>query len=142
VPVPPAVRAPGRGRTVAGGVIMLLGATMPWIHIEGAGDTSSFKIPFEFLFNANANNLDQGGFTVGLVLVALALGAMFSAVAKGSPRIRKVLGRGAMLIAIVYGGQLFQVLDSLGASSEAFKVLGVGVYVTFVGGVLTSWGKK
>jgi len=107
-------------------------AFLPWL--SGLGSANAFDVPLAVLWS-----LDPGtaGFKLGFVIVALgALGAGLGVV-PGFGGGRLLLGGLIMAVAADFVVQTWRAVSDLGGGfGDVFDVLGVGVYVTLIGGAL------
>ncbi|MEW6059459.1 MAG: hypothetical protein AB1551_04840 [Actinomycetota bacterium] len=111
---------------------VVVAAFLPWL--SGLGSASAFDVPLAVLWSLNPGT---GGLKLGFLIVALgALGAGLAML----PRFdggRLLLGALIMVVAADFVVQTWRAVSDLGGGfGDVFDVLGVGVYVTLVGGAL------
>jgi hypothetical protein len=133
---PVAVSAP-----LVGGVLAAVGTFLPWISADGL-TTKSTKVPVKFLFDYKTT--DTGGLKVGYLILALAAAAIALSVRPVSRQARRAAGLGLVIVATLFTAQLQRLLSETPGSTQSvslLKVLGMGVYLTLIGGVLVGVGK-
>lgn len=107
--------------TIAGGVLLAIAAFLPWV-------TGATFGPIEVGGNANGLDFDLGFLTLGAGVVAAALAAFSD------------WGESAVVAALAAGGVgallgLYKFVDLPGAVT-----IGIGLYLTIVGGIVAAAG--
>ncbi|MEW6154292.1 MAG: hypothetical protein AB1673_09940, partial [Actinomycetota bacterium] len=134
---PPSSRMPrvgglAIGPALVGAAVVLLGTLMAWIRVVGAR-SNAFDVPVNFLWDYRAA---EGGLKVGLVLLALAVGAAVLTVLGGKVAVRRVLGGTVVAVAVLYTVQLQRALSAAGEGAPSLtSAIGFGVLLALGGGV-------
>jgi len=151
-PSPAALRAPVQIAGVrvttqlVGGALIVIATLLPWVSAAGGLATENgFGVPLNVLFDPETQS--AGGLKIGFVTIVL--GAL--TVAAGLQRLPLLAGRIAVLVGRIAGGLamviatlfLAQLQRAMGQAQAAtvFGVLGMGVYLTMLGGVMSAMSK-
>jgi hypothetical protein len=121
-----------------GGALVLVGALLPWVS-QGPISENGLGIPIKVLFDPKSQNAG-GGFKLGFVLILLGALTIAAGLGRLPIQVGKAAGGAAMLLATVFLGQLQRAIGQVQAAS-VFGVLGMGVYLTMLGGVLAAMAK-
>jgi hypothetical protein len=122
---------------VAGGLVLLVSAFLPWI--SGAGSASALDIPIQALWDIEATD---GPVKLGFALLALgALGAGLALVQR-SPWLRRLCGSIGVAIVLGFAAQLYRAIDATGGSvGDVFTTIGVGIYLALAGAVALQFSR-
>jgi hypothetical protein len=131
----------GRGPLLgaAGGLIAILGTSLAWQQtVANRLEVDAFGVPVRFL--TGWENLADKGLAVGwLVVVLAAVGAVVSIISGGGI-VRRILGLAIVVVCAVYVLQQQEWLSTidrgLGTGLNVWDVVGIGVPVTFLGGLV------
>ncbi len=126
------LRRPIRPLALVGAAAVLVGVFLPWVS-DALGGGNGFDVPLSFLWSLQ--NAD--GVKLGVLMLVVAGAATALSFVPGTGPLRRILGLVAMAVAVVYGIQLFRLIDQLGGSAgDVLDTLGVAPYVTLAGGGL------
>jgi hypothetical protein len=116
------------------GVVLLAGSFLPWVS-QLAVSQNAFRIPINVLIDPKKQN--AGGLKVGFVLVVLGALAVATGLGRLPAQVGRVAGGLAALVATMFLGQLQRALGQAQVAT-VFGVLGMGVYLTMLGGVIAA----
>ena len=117
--------------TVAGALVVMVGAGLPWS--QGTRDISPFHLSLKWLFGRAAGTDADPVKSIGMVILLLVGVIVFGLVTAGRG-ITIVGGVGAVLVPLAFA------LSVIRTSRPLFDVLGLGVYLTVVGGAIAITG--
>ncbi len=124
-----------------GAIAVIIGSLTSWVADTPTFGNSvtfnAFKIPFDYLVDDTSSGFTLHNNGVGILLVGLAVLGLATSFIPRSGVIRNICGVGVVIVAILY---LIQTQSRLDASSfgstNLGDLLGVGFYVTAVGGLV------
>lgn len=119
------------------GAALAVAAFLPWVS-QFAASESSFGVPISVLFDPEVQA--TGGVKIGFVVVPIAAVVIASAFGKIPAVAGRVAGGLGALIATVFVAQLQRALGQAQVAT-VFGVLGMGVYLTMVGGVIAAMSR-
>jgi hypothetical protein len=126
------LKRPARPLALIGAIVVLVAVFLPWVS-DTFGGGNGFDVPLSFLWSLQ--NAD--GVKLGVILLIVAGAAAALAFVPGTGPLRRILGLVTMAVAVVYGVQLFRLIDQLGGGvGDVFDTLGVAAYATLAGGGL------
>ena len=122
-----------------GGALIVIATFLPWVSVAGGlASENGFGVPLKVLFDPETQS--AGGLKIGFV--SIVLGAL--TLAAGLQRLPIIVGRIAgglaMVIATLFLAQLQRAMGQAQAAT-VFGVLGMGVYLTMLGGVMSAMSK-
>lgn len=141
-PAPQAVQTPRRSVAVkplpvAGGLLLLASAFLPWI--SGAGSANALDIPIQALWDIEAAD---GPVKLGFALLALGILGTGLAVIQRTPWLLRLCGILGVAIVLGFAAQLYRAIDASGGSvGDVFSTIGVGVYVALAGAVALQFSR-
>jgi hypothetical protein len=122
-----------------GGALIVVGSFLPWVSAAGGLATENgFGVPLKVLFDPKTQS--PSGAKIGFLTIVL--GAL--TIAAGLKRLPLVVGRVAGGVALVVATAfLAQLQRAMGQAQVAtvFGVLGMGVYLTALGGLMAAMSK-
>ena len=120
-----------------GGLLVALSTILPWVRL-GQDSVNAFKVPIKFLFDPSTQSTG-GGFSVGLLLVALGAVAAAGSLWPRFSQVQRAAAGGCLLIVSVCAGQLQRAASELsqafGQRVSLFSLLGLGVFVCLAGSI-------
>jgi hypothetical protein len=130
----------GRGPIIgaAGALVAIFGTALAWQQtVANRLEVDAYGIPLRFL--TGWENLADQGFALGwLIVILAAVGAVVSIIAGGGI-VRRILGLAIIIVCFIYVLQQQEWLSSidrgLGTGLNVWDLVGVGVPVTFLGGL-------
>ncbi|MGZ8610581.1 MAG: hypothetical protein ACXWZU_14275 [Actinomycetota bacterium] len=126
------LKRPVRPLALVGAAGVLVAVFLPWVA-DTFGGGNGFDVPLSFLWSLQ----NAGGVKLGVLMLIVGGAAAALAFVPGTGPLRRILGLVVMAVAVVYGVQLFRLIDQLGGGvGDVFDTLGVATYVTLAGGGL------
>ena len=121
---------------IAGAVLAIIGAVLPWLLVGHGSDLNGFQVPLSFVLGGDASTVANNGFPVGVVILLAAVVAVVAGFVSKTGRLRRSMGGIITLLSVVYSIHLASILNQLGSSDAFFKVLGPGVYAAVIGAIV------
>lgn len=113
-----------------------MSSVFPWFKFLGES-ANAFKVPVKYLIDPLKTQGTGGGFSVGLLLLALGIGVTLLSVFPKSDIARRAMAGGALLIVSAFVGQTQRAIGSQPADTfikvSLMSVLGFGVFVALAG---------
>ncbi len=133
-------QAPARAGLAIGQVLALVGALvaaistlLSWFDFGGQSE-NAFEPAAEFLWDHTTS--ETGGFSIGILLVVLAVVVGLLALVRRAGVVRRVVAAVALAVPVLFAVQFQRALDELGdfpGQPGVFDALGLGVYVAAAG---------
>jgi hypothetical protein len=124
---------PFKPLALGGGVLLVIGAVLPWISIDGLGSSSALDIPVQSLWDLNA---PDGPIKIGLVTIGLGLAGGSLSLLSRTATIRRLCGSVALAVVVAFLLQLFRAFDQAGGPfGDLLSSIGIGVYLTVAGAI-------
>lgn len=120
-----------------GGAVAAVAAFLPWL--SSLGSANAFDVPLAVLWSLDPGT---GGLKLGFALVPLGAVGVLLAFVPGLGAARRLVGVLLAAAAVDFVVQTWRAVSDLGGGvGDVFDLLGVGAYVTLVGGALIASGK-
>ncbi|MEZ5116740.1 MAG: hypothetical protein R2737_10770 [Candidatus Nanopelagicales bacterium] len=130
------------GIAMIGAAVVVVGAFLPWLSLQGAPSIGSPDIPLQAL--VDINTVSDGPIDVVVLLIAAAVVAVIGSVSPRWTLFRRIAGWTVVLAASLWVAQIQRQLSEIPAGTPdaptLFSTVGFGVYVTIVGGLLVALG--
>jgi hypothetical protein len=124
--------------SLIGGALIVVGSVLPWFSQAGVVSESAFGLPIKVLFDPNIQG--TAGFKIGYVSIVLGALTVAAGLGRLPAHVSKFAGGAAAVIATLFLGQLQRAIGQAQVAT-VFGVLGMGVYLTMVGGVLAAMSR-
>jgi hypothetical protein len=122
-----------------GGVLIVIATFLPWVSAAGGLATENgFGVPLEVLFDPETQS--AGGLKVGFVTIVLGAVTLAAGLKRLPLLAGRIAGGVAMLVATLFLAQLQRAMGQAQVAT-VFGVLGMGVYLTMLGGVMSAMSK-
>jgi hypothetical protein len=123
---------------LVGGALILVGSFLPWTSQFFTSSHSAFGVGIDVLVDPRPEA--TGAFKIGLVLLVLGAVVVGAGLHRLPMTFGNVAGGVAALVAVVFVAQLQRGMGKFYAAT-VFGVLGIGVYLTVLGGMVAAVAK-
>jgi hypothetical protein len=117
-----------------GAALVVVGALLSWISIEGAGSSNAFDVPLQFLWDPDGAT--DAGLNIGILLLIVGVGGAVMTFLPATGGLRRAAGMVAILVPIIFVVQVLQLFEGASFADVMTEAVSFGVYTTLVGGFL------